>query len=128
MSVSERLKILVDLEGSLAKFSKKTGIKTSSLSSVLVKDSGIRSNTIQTISKAYPNLNVHWLVTGEGEMWLKDNQGLSKEDKIKQEIDQLMAENSKLKKEVLQLLKDKELNQEQIKKLWDLIEEYRGKG
>lgn len=123
MSVSERLKVLCDLEGSIANFSKKTGIKAQTIGRIINEGTGIRSNTVDFISQAYPNLNIHWLMTGSGEMWLDKNSN----DQTQQEIAQLMAENSKLKEEVLRLMEDRKLDKDQIKKLWDLVEEYRGK-
>jgi len=72
MTVSTRLKILVDFEGSQAAFCRKTGIRTSTLATVISKGTGLRSGTIEDIARAYPNLNLNWLMAGKGTMWLDE--------------------------------------------------------
>ena len=74
MALAERIKILVDLEGSQTDFSNKTGIKRGTLSRVLVTGSGLTSTTLEQIAAAYPDLNLHWLLLGTGEMWSSNNQ------------------------------------------------------
>lgn len=69
MSISDRLRILVDLESTQAKFCKKTGISSGALSNILKRDSGISSANLEQLAKAYPTLHLRWLVTGEGPMW-----------------------------------------------------------
>lgn len=73
MSVSDRLKILVESEGSQVAFSRKTGVKKGTLNSVLVKGTGLRSQTLDEIGRAYPNLNLRWLIIGDGEMWVTED-------------------------------------------------------
>lgn len=72
MSYSERIKILADIEGSQAKFSKKVGISPQSINKIISRGSGVNGETILAIAEAYPNLNIEWFVTGKGEMWKSD--------------------------------------------------------
>ncbi len=64
--------MLCDLEGSQTKFSSKTGIQRQTVSRIISEESGMRSDTLLSIHEAYPSLNIHWLITGTGEMWVGD--------------------------------------------------------
>ena len=89
--ISERIGQLInDLRLSKNQFSKE--IKTSSalISQIVAngKDS-FRVDLIQKIVNRYPNINLSWLLLGEGDMWAQtapivniDNQIESKEDEI----------------------------------------------
>lgn len=74
MSISECIEALVDYEGSQRKFAEKTGIAQTTISRMVSKQGNIRSDNILAIVEAYPNLNVKWLITGEGEMWISENE------------------------------------------------------
>ncbi|MBK5721855.1 hypothetical protein JGH11_13325 [Dysgonomonas sp. Marseille-P4677] len=65
LTQKERIIQFIEKEGiSKNKFYTQTGISNGTLD----KKSGITGDTIFKISKAYPDLNLEWLITGEGEM------------------------------------------------------------
>lgn len=65
------------------------------------KDTPLNSNTITNIIAAYPEINLRWLLTGEGEPW-KDNQEptdgllLQQIEKLKERIRDIEIENAQL--------------------------------
>ena len=69
MSIAERIKILISQEGSQSHFCRKTGISTSALSNILMRNSGISSGNLEQIARAYPNLNLRWLLMGQEPRW-----------------------------------------------------------
>ncbi len=70
MSIAERIKVLIRQEGSQSDFCRKTGISTSALSNILMRNSGISSGNLEQIAKTYPSLNLRWLLIGEEPMWM----------------------------------------------------------
>lgn len=70
MSVSERLKLLVNFEGSQTKFSQKTGLSYSAIGKTLKRGTGLTASSLEQIAAAYPTLNLRWLLLGEDPMWL----------------------------------------------------------
>ena len=69
MSLAERLKKVIDEEGSQKQFCEKTGIKQTAVSRIINSDSGLRSQTLEQIAKAFPTLNLRWLLLGDGPQW-----------------------------------------------------------
>jgi DNA-binding Xre family transcriptional regulator len=69
MSISERVKLLCEHAGSQVKLSAKTGVTNATISKIVSKGGNARSDTLEAILKAYPNLSARWLLTGEGPMW-----------------------------------------------------------
>jgi len=57
------------------KFAKKIGVSPSFLSDVLNLNTGLSFNLIFGISDKYPEININWLLTGEGEMIPGDKKG-----------------------------------------------------
>lgn len=107
MSISERINVLCELEGSQRKFSEKTGIAQPTISRMVLRQANVRSDNIIAIVEAYPNLNVEWFITGEGEMWKSD-----KPEKREEPLTE--AEKESLKDEIIALQKAriKQLEQE----------------
>lgn len=79
MSVAARIKLLCAKEGSQSNFAEKTGIQRQTVSRIISRGTGIRSDTITAIAAAYPTLNLRWLVLGENPMWLaqKDDKSIT---------------------------------------------------
>lgn len=100
MSISERVEAIVEFEGSQRKFAEKTGIAQTTISRMVSRQANIRSDNIVAIVEAYPNLNVKWLITGEGEMWEQDKPA-TREAPLED------TEKELLKDEVISLLKSK---------------------
>ena len=51
-----------------AEFAEKIGISTSSLSHILTERNKPSLEVVMRIHKAYPSINLNWLLYGEGEM------------------------------------------------------------
>lgn len=64
--MKERIKYFIKSIGiSVALFEKNCGLSNGSVNKMA---DGTRTTTLDNISKAYPQLNMNWLKTGEGEM------------------------------------------------------------
>lgn len=72
MSYSERVKNLVEYEGTQAKFCRKVGLSKQAVNRIINQGSGLNGETIVAIAEAYPNLNLDWFIAGKGEMWKPD--------------------------------------------------------
>lgn len=70
MSIADRIKLLCQKEGSQKNFAEKIGAQRQTINRIISKGTGIRSDTITAIAIAYPNLNLRWLILGEGPVWL----------------------------------------------------------
>ena len=81
MSISKRFEKLKTYEGSQTKLADKTGLTVALISRIINAgdQATVRSDTLEAIAKAYPNLNTRWLLTGEGSMWLQEegHEGIS---------------------------------------------------
>lgn len=68
---SSRLKHLIDelKNGNQAKFAKSIHISESSLSQVINEHYGGSVAMIFGIAESYPDVNINWLLTGEGKMY-----------------------------------------------------------
>lgn len=108
MSYSERIKQLVEFEGSQAKFSKKVGLSPQSINRIINQGSGVNGDTILAIAQSYPKLSMEWFITGEGEMWkasedeIPESSGRSIDDSEKEEM---MREMIELQKSQINMLK-----------------------
>ena len=76
MSVANRISILCEKEGSQSNFAEKTGIQRQTVSRIVSRGTGIRSDTIEAIAIAYPKLNLRWLILGEGPMWAVERESI----------------------------------------------------
>lgn len=77
-SVNERVKFLVDnlCEGNVSRFAKEIGVSHTSINTLMPGDRGSKPGfeTIAKISTRYPEVNIDWLITGQGEPF-KDSPG-----------------------------------------------------
>lgn len=102
MNTAERISFLVDtLEGGNARrFSEKTGIRTQSIS-CLRHGKYQMGRFVQRITEAYPDVNVKWLQTGEGEPLLSGPEKglvLAKIESLEKEVRRLSKLVEKLAK------------------------------
>jgi hypothetical protein len=98
---NDRLDYLIKKQasGKQKQFSIETGIPYSSLNEQLHSDKKKpKSEFLEKIKKAYPLVNMEWLVTGEGEPFLKPNQ-LNHEEMLRE----LQKLNDALKEKVSEL-------------------------
>ena len=68
--IKDRISVLVSKVGSQNKASKKIGVSQSGLNHLVSGKREPNIGTLLAISTAFPQLNLHWLITGEGDMWL----------------------------------------------------------
>ena len=74
--MKERILQLIQEEGlTNAEFAEKIGISTSSLSHILTERNKPSLEVVMRIHKAYPSINLNWLLYGEGEMKEEDTSG-----------------------------------------------------
>lgn len=125
MSISQRIKVLCDFEGSQKNFALKTGIQRQTVNRIVKEDSGLRSDTLVAIFEAYPNLNMHWLMTGIGEMWTKAPDGYKKNDQVHPLADRAHPEEAYLKMKVIELMEQriKDLERQIMQRNPDLAKE-----
>lgn len=65
----ERIKQFIDYKRlSVRSFEEKTGINQGTLARVIKKNTTITSENLKLIAQAWDILDIHWLLTGEGEM------------------------------------------------------------
>lgn len=66
--------ILQQFHINLAEFSRKLDVKTDTICSVFFeKTKGFSMEILRKIAKAYPEISPYWLITGEGQMIIGDN-------------------------------------------------------
>ncbi|MEM9929466.1 MAG: hypothetical protein AAF840_06590, partial [Bacteroidota bacterium] len=73
MTVIERVKVLAEKEGSIEKFAKKCGLNVGTLRNAIHRNSELKSGTLEQIIAAYPDLSLHWLLLGEGDMFVDED-------------------------------------------------------
>lgn len=106
MTQGERIKLVrKHLNLTLANFGSKIGLKANSLSQIETGINNLTESVAKSICREY-NVNPHWLQTGEGDMFLdNDDDFLTKLDNI------LSNEDNKTFKPLLQAMLDLEPNE-----------------
>ncbi len=120
MSIIDRLKILIDLLGlNLKDFSRKTGIPYTTLQAYM---GGKRQPAAENLQKIaiHLSVNTHWLLTGEGEPFIK-KEGQAQFDGITEKILILLRDmDEEKRRDVLKYIEEKKL-------LMELLEERKKK-
>jgi len=110
MAINERLRQFIELTClNITDFAKKAGIPYVSLQNYL---RGIRSPNVENIHKivAKFNLNVHWLLTGEGDPFItKKEQQSSLNDRAEEVLRLIRDMNEEQQKEILKYIEEKRL-------------------
>ena len=118
MSLAQRLLALVKFEGKQRIVAEKINTTSQSISKIITQDRGIGGSTIVAIAEAYPQLNMRWFLTGEGES------GLDIEVPVVEPED---PEKELLKEELLSVYKDKAgMLEEKVKRMEQDIKEHCG--
>lgn len=102
MTASERLKHLLDSKNlSIAQFGKKIGVSRDTLNKMFAKGSDPKLHLLQKCLELYPNLNIEWLIMGNGEMWkIAEEKTSLLEEEIKEVKLELKRINERLEKEL----------------------------
>jgi plasmid maintenance system antidote protein VapI len=71
--IMSRLKVLISgLDVTAYRMAKDIGIGPSTFSRLIAKNNSISSDILVRIGRAYPSVNLHWLITGSGKMFMED--------------------------------------------------------
>lgn len=82
-SSPQRLKFIIEaLKTNGLKFAKSVGVSQPFISSILSGRSKISRALLEKISKHYPEINTHWLLTGEGSAFLEPDQVGQKKEMV----------------------------------------------
>lgn len=72
--MNERLKQFIDYKQlNTLKFSKEINVTEGTIRKIITDNSGIQSKNLEKIANAFPELNLHWLITGRGPMLLDES-------------------------------------------------------
>lgn len=118
MTIGERIKtVRTDKKLTLEKFGEKIGIKKSSLSQIENGKVNVTDRVIKSICREF-NVNEHWLLTGEGDMFLR----LSRNDEIAAYVARVMKdEDAYYQQKMLAFLT--KLSPEMVQKLIEVAED-----
>jgi transcriptional regulator with XRE-family HTH domain len=81
------------------------GISRETYDKIIKGKSPLTPTIIEQITQKLPNLNRKWLITGEGDIFLKENPNNRNNDDIHQELQALRSEVKELKEALQQLTK-----------------------
>lgn len=72
--MKDRLKQFIDYKQlNILKFSEKISVNESTIRKIINDNSGIQSKNLEKIANSFPELNLHWLITGRGPMLLDES-------------------------------------------------------
>ena len=97
-TIAQRLKILAKYEGKQVILAEKINLSPQAISKTIAEDRMLRSDTLENIARAYPELNMRWFITGEGES------GLNRKGKPLSEQKDDLTKELELKTKVIGLL------------------------
>lgn len=103
MTIGERFALVLKKKGITQKsFSKRAKYSEQAISKLIKgQTQSPKADLIAEIAVLFPDVNLRWLIIGEGEM-LKE--GMSIADETQQALNELQKENSKLKDKIIKLL------------------------
>lgn len=105
-------------------FCKKTNINPVSLSTTKIRSSDMKETSIVAIMKAYPDINIKWLLMGDGQMWERDkgsqlsiqhtenngyiNQSIGNSPDCERQLIKLQAELLDAQRKIIELLTNRD--------------------
>lgn len=111
--MNDRLKQVIDYYNITPyAFSQKIGVSEGTVRKILSQNTTIRSDNLEKISQTFTDIDLHWLITGQGHMFLSEREHFKQEAPtndpsalqmiadLARENGQLQAENAELKKEL----------------------------
>jgi transcriptional regulator with XRE-family HTH domain len=103
LSISQRLRLFLDNLGiEQQEFANALGISKQVVSNAINgRTKYPKSDFLIQIIDSYPNLNIYWLLTGSGEMYVTESLFTEENHRL---LEALKAENSKLKDKIIELL------------------------
>jgi len=104
-SISERVKKIIDYKKlSVLKFEKNIDTGNNSIGTAIRRNSNLSGNILSKILNVYPEISPSWLLTGKGEMLLKDENTALVKEKEPSQVEGLKEKIAFLE----QAIKDKE--------------------
>ena len=108
--MKDRLKEIIEYYGITPNaFSQKIGVSEGAIRKILKENTTLRSDNLEKIAQTFTNIDLHWLITGQGSMFLKERPSEPQEqpsDNALQMIAKLARENGQLQAEILELKKE----------------------
>lgn len=84
MSISKRILQFADYKNlRISEIAKESNTRDSTLRNIIRRDGSPSADILANLVSTYDDLNINWLLTGEGNMLLGSNENLIKEDSIK---------------------------------------------
>lgn len=72
-NLRDRIEMILQIEGMAQRaFASKVGINQSNLSQIMLGNRAVPKNLPSKIANAFPEIRIEWILTGEGEMYIKD--------------------------------------------------------
>lgn len=107
ITINQRIRLLYEaLKNKGISLSKISDIPSSTLSTVMNKDTSPRFSIIEKIGRNVEGLNLKWLILNDGEMWLEDTPS--------KEVDNRLAEMDKIVNYLTRKITELELRDEQL--------------
>jgi transcriptional regulator with XRE-family HTH domain len=106
MSIGERFAlVLKEKKVTQKSFAEKVGVTEQSITKLVKgQTQSPKADLIAQLTVMFPDVNLRWLLIGEGEMLKK---GMSIADETQEALEQLQKENSQLKDKIIELLENK---------------------
>lgn len=94
--MKDRIKLIMEKAGlSQQEFAAKLGISAASLSSIFTGRTNPTNNHVMAIHKAFPQINVNWLMFGEGDICMGEDAFSANDGSEKEESSSLAEEEKK---------------------------------
>lgn len=79
--MNKRLKQIIDYYGiSTRQFEQKINVSNGVIAKVLIQNTTLRSDVLSKIADSFPDINIGWILTGKGEMFLQKSGKVQEED------------------------------------------------
>lgn len=81
MNLNNRVfELINNLDLSQTKFAENIGVNRQTINNIVSERNDVSGKVIQAIAQRYKNLNLRWLIKGEGEMFISDSASAVQED------------------------------------------------
>lgn len=127
MTVKQRLKEYLKYKGvNASEFGRTIGVSSAFVSSIRVS---VQPDKVERIALYYPDLNIEWLLTGEGSMlkcadlYVKEKTPsiIIEKDWLKSNIDRLMEDSGRNSRSIEKMVETADRNSQTLAKLIDLL-------
>lgn len=111
-TISERVKLFIEYKGiTVNKFSDNVGTSNSYFNKLIKNNTTIGSDKIESILRAYPEINSEWLIIGTGNMLKNNNSDAVLENNTNNSLcekeNEILKMNIKVHEETINMLREK---------------------